>query len=55
MIWMMTRLAFDDEEQHPPEHYLTEAECLNVSQLQQQRIQSQAWKKLEETREYWDP
>ncbi|KKA16200.1 hypothetical protein T310_10215 [Rasamsonia emersonii CBS 393.64] len=40
---------FDNEEQHPPEYYLAEAECLDVSQLRQQRYSPKTRKKLEDT------
>lgn len=48
-------LALDDEEkQLPPEHYLQEAECLDVSLLRQKRYSPRTQDKLDETREYWD-
>lgn len=45
---------FNDEEQHPPEYYLAEADRLDVSQLRQQRYSPKTQNKLEETRDYWD-
>ena len=45
---------FDDEEQHPPEYYLAEADSLDVSKLRQQRYSPKTRQKLEETRDYWD-
>ena len=48
-------LALEDEEkQLPPEHYLQEAECLDVSLLRQKRYSPRTQEKLDETREYWD-
>lgn len=48
-------LALDDEEEQlPPEHYLQEAECLDVSLLRQKRYSPGTQEKLDETREYWD-
>ena len=48
-------LALEDEDkQLPPEHYLQEAECLDVSLLRQKRYSPRTQEKLDETREYWD-
>lgn len=47
-------LCGDDEEQHSTEYYLTEAECLDVSQLRQRRYSPKTQEKLNETRDYWD-
>lgn len=44
----------DDEEQHPTEYYLAEAECLDTSQLRQRRYSPKTQEKLDETRGYWD-
>ncbi|OGE48455.1 hypothetical protein PENARI_c028G03021 [Penicillium arizonense] len=44
----------DEEKQLPPEHYLQEAECLDVSQLRQKRYSPRTQDKLDETRDYWD-
>ena len=44
----------DDEGQLPPEHYLTQAESLNVSQLRQQRHSDTTQERLDETRMYWN-
>ncbi|KAJ5776688.1 uncharacterized protein N7511_001699 [Penicillium nucicola] len=44
----------DEEKQLPPEHYLQEAECLDVSQLRQKRYSPRTQVKLDETRDYWD-
>jgi hypothetical protein len=46
--------SFDDEGQLPPEHYLAEAESLNVSQLRQKRYSDGTQEKLDETRVYWN-
>ncbi|KAE8374982.1 hypothetical protein BDV26DRAFT_268992 [Aspergillus bertholletiae] len=45
----------DDEEAQelPAEHYLQEAECLDVSQLRQKRYSPRTQDKLDETRDYW--
>jgi Ran GTPase-activating protein (RanGAP) involved in mRNA processing and transport len=48
-------LALEVEEtQLPPEHYLQEAECLDVSQLRQKRYSPRTQDKLDETRDYWN-
>ncbi|KAL5046782.1 hypothetical protein BDW71DRAFT_59258 [Aspergillus fruticulosus] len=46
----------DDKEDRelPAAHYLQEAECLDVSQLQQRRYSPRTQAKLDETRDYWD-
>jgi hypothetical protein len=44
----------DDEGQLPPEHYLAQAESLNVSQLWQQQYNDGTQEKLDETRMYWN-
>lgn len=44
----------DDESQLPPEHYLGEAESLNVSRLRQKRYSDDTQEKLDETRVYWN-
>lgn len=46
--------SFNDEGQLPPEHYLAEAENLDVSQLRQKRYSDTTQEKLDETRVYWD-
>ncbi|KAE8162198.1 hypothetical protein BDV40DRAFT_265509 [Aspergillus tamarii] len=46
--------AFDDEGQLPPEHYLAQAESLDVSQLRQKRYSDGTQERLDETRMYWD-
>lgn len=43
-----------DEGQLPPEHYLAEAEALNVSRLRQKRYSDKTQDKLDETVEYWN-
>jgi hypothetical protein len=45
---------FEDEEQHPPEYYLAEAESLDVSRLRQHRYGPKTREKLEDTWGYWD-
>lgn len=45
---------FDDEGQLPPEHYLAEAESLDVLQLRQNRYSDSTQEKLDETRVYWN-
>lgn len=47
-------LCGDDEEQDSTEYYLTETECLDMSQLRQQRYSPKTQKKLNETWDYWD-
>jgi hypothetical protein len=44
----------DDEGQLPPEHYLAEAEDLDVSQLRQKRYSDGTQERLDETRVYWN-
>jgi len=44
----------NDEGQLLPEHYLTQAESLNVSQLRQQRYSDGTQERLNETRMYWN-
>ncbi|ODM15181.1 hypothetical protein SI65_09420 [Aspergillus cristatus] len=44
----------DDEGQLPPEHYLAQAESLNVSQLRQKRYSDTTQERLDETRMYWN-
>jgi hypothetical protein len=46
--------AFDDEGQRPPEHYLAQAECLDVSQLRQKRYSDGTQARMDETRMYWN-
>ncbi|ODM16071.1 hypothetical protein SI65_08505 [Aspergillus cristatus] len=46
--------AFDDEGQLPPEHYLAQAESLDVTQLQQKRYSDGTQERLDETRMYWN-
>ncbi|OXV09253.1 hypothetical protein Egran_02985, partial [Elaphomyces granulatus] len=46
--------SFDDEGQLPPEHYLAEAESLDISQLRQKRYSDGTQEKLDETRVYWN-
>jgi hypothetical protein len=46
--------SFDDEGQLPPEHYLAQAESLDVSQLRQKRYSDGTQQKLDETRVYWN-
>ena len=46
--------TFDDEGQLPPEHYLAQAESLDVSQLRQKRYSDATQEKLDETRMYWN-
>ena len=43
-----------DEGQLPPEHYLAEAEALDVSQLRQKRYSDSTQDKLDETVDYWN-
>ncbi|EYE97833.1 uncharacterized protein EURHEDRAFT_409098 [Aspergillus ruber CBS 135680] len=45
---------FDDEGQLPREHYLAQAESLNVSQLRQKRYSDATQERLDETRMYWN-
>ena len=44
----------DDEGQLPPEHYLAQAESLNVSQFRQKRYSDTTQERLDETRMYWN-
>ena len=46
--------TFDDEGQLPPEHYLAQAESLDVSQLRQKRYSDGTQERLDETRMYWN-
>ncbi|OJJ82254.1 uncharacterized protein ASPGLDRAFT_49669 [Aspergillus glaucus CBS 516.65] len=45
---------FNDEGQLPHEHYLAQAESLNVSQLQQKRYSDATQERLDETHMYWN-
>ncbi|OJJ83433.1 uncharacterized protein ASPGLDRAFT_47981, partial [Aspergillus glaucus CBS 516.65] len=45
---------FDNEGQLPHEHHLTQAESLNVSQLQQKRYSDATQERLNETCMYWN-
>lgn len=44
--------AFDDKGQLPPEHYLAQAESLDVTQLRQKRYSDGTQERLDETRMY---
>ncbi|OXV06430.1 hypothetical protein Egran_05802 [Elaphomyces granulatus] len=44
----------DDEGQLPPEHYLAEAENLDISQLRQKRYSEGTQEKLDDIRVYWN-
>ncbi|KAL4861381.1 hypothetical protein BDV12DRAFT_208056 [Aspergillus spectabilis] len=46
--------TFDDEGQLSPEHYLAQAESLDVSQLRQKRYSDGTQERLDETRMYWN-
>ncbi|KAL2815837.1 hypothetical protein BDW59DRAFT_166650 [Aspergillus cavernicola] len=46
--------SFNDEGQLPPEHYLAQAESLDVSQLRQKRYADGTQEKLDDTRVYWN-
>ncbi|KAL4861379.1 hypothetical protein BDV12DRAFT_208062 [Aspergillus spectabilis] len=46
--------TFDDEGQLSPEHYLAQAECLDVSQLRQKRYSDGTQERLDKTRMYWN-
>lgn len=46
--------SFNDEGQLPPEHYLAEAEGLDVSQLRQKRYSDGTQEKLDQTTVYWN-
>ncbi|KAJ5346269.1 hypothetical protein N7452_004273 [Penicillium brevicompactum] len=46
--------SFNDEGQLPPEHYLAEAEGLDVSQLRQKRYSDGTQEKLDQTAVYWN-
>ena len=46
--------TFDDEDQLPPEHYLAQAESLDVSRLRQKRYSDRTQERLDETRWYWN-
>ena len=41
--------AFDDEGQLPPEHYLAQAESLDITQLQQKQYSDSTQERLDET------
>ncbi|KAL4868073.1 hypothetical protein BDV12DRAFT_107969 [Aspergillus spectabilis] len=45
---------FDNKGQLPPEHYLAQAESLNVSQLRQKQYSNGTQERLDETRMYWN-
>ncbi|KAJ5267492.1 hypothetical protein N7478_010477 [Penicillium angulare] len=48
-------LALDDEEEQlSPEHYLREAESLDVSKLRQKRYSPKTQERLDETQDFWD-
>ncbi|KAJ6103770.1 hypothetical protein N7486_003992 [Penicillium sp. IBT 16267x] len=48
-------LALDDEEEQlSPEHYLREAESLDVSKLRQKRYSPKTQERLDETQDYWN-
>jgi len=44
----------NDEGQLPPEHYLVQAESLNVSRLQQKRYSDTTQERIDETCMYWN-
>ncbi|BCR90556.1 uncharacterized protein ACHE_60442S [Aspergillus chevalieri] len=44
----------NDEGQLPPEHFLAQAESLNISQLQQKRYSDTTQERLDETYMYWN-
>lgn len=44
----------DEEEQLSPEHYLREAESLDVSKLRQKRYSPKTQERLDETQDFWD-
>ena len=46
--------SYTDEGQRPPEHYLAEAEGLDVSQLRQKRYSDKTQEKLDETVMHWN-
>lgn len=46
--------SLNDEGQLSPEHYLAEAENLDVSQLRQKRYSDTTQEKIDGTRVYWD-
>ena len=46
--------AFDDEGQLPPEHYLAQAESLDVTQLWQKQYSNSTQERLNETHIYWN-
>ena len=46
--------AFDDEGQLPPEHYLAQAESLDVTQLWQKQYSNSTQERLNETHMYWN-
>lgn len=43
---------FDDEERHPPEHYLSEAATLDVTRLRQRRYSPRTQGRLDWVREH---
>ena len=45
---------FDDEVQHPPEHYLAEAEELDVQRLRQRRYSPKTQVQLDRVKLQWD-
>lgn len=46
--------AFDNEGQLPPEHYLAQAESLDVTQLRQKQYSDSTQERLNETCMYWN-
>lgn len=46
--------CFNDEGQLSPEHYLAQAENLDVSQLRQKRYSDKTQEALDDTRMYWN-
>ena len=46
--------AFDDEGQLPPEHYLSQVENLDITQLQQKWYSNSTQERLNETHMYWN-
>ena len=54
MMKMNMVMISDDEGQLPCEHYLAQAESLDVSQLQQQRYSDVTQERLDETCMYWN-
>jgi hypothetical protein len=45
---------FEDEVQHPPEHYLAEAENLDVHRLRQRRYSPKTQVQLDRVKLQWD-